>query len=84
MACGTPVIVSNASSLPEVAGNAGLCLPPRDVDAWRDALQQAHNDADWRRAAAERGLAEAARFTWTQTAAQTVAAYQRALDGRPA
>ena len=84
MACGTPVIVSNASSLPEVAGNAGLCLPPRDVDAWRDALQQAYTDAGWRHEAAERGLTEAARFTWTQTAAQTAASYQRALDGRPA
>ena len=84
MACGTPVIVSNASSLPEVAGNAGLCLPPRDVDAWRDGLQRAYADADWRREAAERGLTEAARFTWTNTAAQAVAAYQRALNGRPA
>jgi glycosyltransferase involved in cell wall biosynthesis len=82
MACGTPVIVSNASSLPEVAGNAGLCLPPRDVNAWRDALQRAYDDADWRAEAAERGLTEAARFTWTNTAAQTARAYQKALNGQ--
>lgn len=79
MACGTPVIVSDASSLPEVAGNAGLCLPPLDVAAWRDALRRAYEDDDWRAGAAARGLAEAARFTWTNTAIQTVNAYHKAL-----
>lgn len=80
MACGTPVIISDASSLPEVAGDVGLCLPPRDVDAWRDALQRAYNDSDWRRDAAQRGLAKAQQFTWEDTAQRTVAAYAKAIS----
>jgi glycosyltransferase involved in cell wall biosynthesis len=80
MACGTPVVVSDASSLPEVAGGAGLCLPPRDVDAWRQALQRAYDDADWRQDAARKGLAKAQQFTWQDTAQRTVAAYAQAMN----
>ncbi len=79
MACGTPVITADASSLPEVAGNAGLCVPPDDVGAWTTALQQAWEDPVWRQAARERGIIEAARFTWARTAAQTVKSYSKAL-----
>jgi len=79
MACGTPVIVSAASSLPEVAGDAGLTVPPLDVDAWRAALARAAGDADWRSEARDRGLERAACFTWARTAEQTIAAYRRAM-----
>lgn len=79
MACGTPVIVSDASSLPEVAGNAGLCIPPHDVDAWADALHRAYIDAAWRESATARGLAEAKRFTWRHTAESTIQSYRRAV-----
>jgi glycosyltransferase involved in cell wall biosynthesis len=80
MACGTPVIVSDASSLPEVAGEAGMCLPPRDTTAWTEALRRAFGDEEWRSAARERGLVEARRFSWAETARQTVASYQKALN----
>lgn len=80
MACGTPVIVSDASSLPEVAGNAGMCLPPQDVQAWTAGLQRAYADDVWRTQARERGLTEAARFHWRQTAQATIASYRRALN----
>jgi glycosyltransferase involved in cell wall biosynthesis len=79
MACGTPVIVSDASSLPEVAGSAGLCLPPQDVPAWTNALRMAGSDAGWRQQASARGLEQAARFSWIETARQTVASYGKAL-----
>jgi glycosyltransferase involved in cell wall biosynthesis len=79
MACGTPVIISDASSLPEVAGDAGLRLPPRDEAAWTAALRRAYEDADWRAEAGERGLLEAKRYDWRETAAQTVQSYRRAL-----
>jgi alpha-1,3-rhamnosyl/mannosyltransferase len=82
MACGTPVIVSDASSLPEVAGNAGLCVPPGDVGRWTEALRQARDDADWRSTARQRGFAEAARYTWQNTARQTVESYRKALKAR--
>jgi glycosyltransferase involved in cell wall biosynthesis len=80
MACGTPVIVSDASSLPEVAGQAGLCIAPHDVPAWTEALRRASRDADWRLQARENGLREARRYTWAKAAAQTIASYQHALD----
>jgi glycosyltransferase involved in cell wall biosynthesis len=79
MACGTPVIVSDASSLPEVAGSAGMCVSPHDVDAWSESLRRAASDDPWRSAASERGLVKAARYSWTETASRTVASYQRAL-----
>lgn len=79
MACGTPVIVSDASSLPEVAGDAGVCLPPHDIPAWTNALRRAYQDADWRAEAGLKGLVEAERYRWAQTARETVASYQKAL-----
>jgi glycosyltransferase involved in cell wall biosynthesis len=81
MACGTPVIVSDASSLPEVAGDAGLCLPPHDVDAWAQALHKAFTDSEWREAAIQQGLEQAGRFSWRHTARQTIESYRRALNG---
>lgn len=80
MACGTPVIVSDASSLPEVAGDAGLCVPPHDIEAWTQALGRAFYDAEWRAEAAQRGINQAQHFTWQRTADQTVASYKRVLE----
>ena len=79
MACGTPVLVADTSSLPEAAGDAGRCLPPHDEAAWTAALAQTMHDAAWRAEASERGRARARQFTWALTAAQTVASYRRAL-----
>lgn len=79
LACGTPVLVSQASSLPEAAGAGGKLLPPDQEDAWTAALAQAIHDADWRAEARERGRAHAARFTWAETARHTVDCYRRAL-----
>lgn len=79
MACGTPVIVSDASSLPEVAGSAGMCLPPHDIDAWAEGLRRAVHDDAWREQTAAHGIEQAGRFTWAETARQTLASYQRAV-----
>ena len=82
MACGTPVIISDASSLPEVAGSAGITLPPHAVDQWTQALQRAHGDAAWRKQATEQGYAQAKRYSWQLTAVQTINSYQQALQPR--
>jgi glycosyltransferase involved in cell wall biosynthesis len=78
-ACGTPVLTSNCSSLPEAAGDAALHVAPRDVGAMSEGLHRLLTDAalcdDLRR----RGLAHAARFTWRKTAATTAAVYRRTL-----
>jgi glycosyltransferase involved in cell wall biosynthesis len=79
MACGTPVIVSDASSLPEVAGSAGLTLPPHDREAWTDALHKAVVDAGWRARASQQGLQEARRYGWHITAQETIRSYSCAL-----
>jgi glycosyltransferase involved in cell wall biosynthesis len=82
MACGTPVVSSNTSSLPEVIGDAGLLLPPTDVLKWQETLTQVTSNpalcADLR----QRGLRQAARFTWENTARQTYAIYQEAYAAR--
>lgn len=80
MACGTPVLVSDASSLPEVVGDAGMCVPPHDVEAWRGALRHAEVDAAWRAQAREQGITQAACFSWSKTARDTLNSYRKALD----
>ncbi len=79
MACGTPVMVSAASSLPEVVGTSGLALPAHDIDAWTTALELAQNDANWRGQASQQGYQEAQRYRWQATARQTLRSYTCAL-----
>jgi glycosyltransferase involved in cell wall biosynthesis len=78
MACGTPVITSNVSSLPEVAGEAGLLVDPTDAEALAEALRQVWRDADLRQEMRTRGLAQAARFSLAALARQTMTVYQEA------
>ncbi|MFM7677828.1 MAG: glycosyltransferase, partial [Roseiflexaceae bacterium] len=75
MACSTPVITSNTTSLPEVVGTAALTVPPDDVLAWRDALVLLLTDARKRQQLAAAGLHRASRFSYATTAMQTVALY---------
>jgi glycosyltransferase involved in cell wall biosynthesis len=79
MACGTPVLSSDASSLPEVAGSAGLSLPPHDIAAWTEALRRAYHDDAWRTESSRHGLIEAGRYRWSQTANATIDSYRKAL-----
>jgi glycosyltransferase involved in cell wall biosynthesis len=80
MACGTPVIASNTSSLPEVIGEAGLLVDPHDVSAIAAALDRLVSDAALRADLKKRSVDRAAAFTWERTAAQTLAVY-RAIIG---
>jgi len=68
MACGAPVVSSNASSLPEVAGDAALYFDPRDVDAMANAMHRALSDAALRDELRARGLAQARKFSWEKAA----------------
>ncbi len=77
MACGTPTMTSNASSLPEVTGPDGaLLVDPLDVEGLAAALARLLGDAGLRSALRERGLARAARFTWAEAARQLWAVYE--------
>lgn len=75
MACGTPVLTSSVSSLPEVAGDAALLVPPTDVDAIAEGLARLLQDSALRADLAERGGRRAARFSWERCARETLAVY---------
>ncbi len=76
MACGTPVITTRTSSLPEVAGNAALLVDPQDSDALAGTICRVLDDPALRRQMREAGLNQAARFDWISTARATVAVYR--------
>lgn len=71
MACGTPVVVSNASSLPEVVGDAGLLVDPADVEGWTEALERVFGDADLHATLRRRAVLRAAEFGWDRAAHRT-------------
>jgi glycosyltransferase involved in cell wall biosynthesis len=75
MSCGTPVVCSNTSSLPEVAGDAALLVDPLNIDALAETIGQVATQTEMRQAMREKGLAQAARFSWARTAQETRAAY---------
>ena len=79
MACGTPVVASAATSLPEVVGEAGLLAPPRDEAAWVEALRLLTEDRELHDRLAAEGQQRAARFTWEETARRTVDVYRSVL-----
>lgn len=80
MACGTPVIASNQSSLPEVVGEAGILVNPRDVGAIAEAISRLLVDSELRQRLSEAGLAQAAKFTWPEMGMKLVKLYQQVLD----
>jgi len=76
MACGTPVICSNVSSLPEVAGEAALKIPPGDIHALADALVEVLTNPETSARLASAGPSQAARFTNESMARNTLAVYE--------
>lgn len=76
---GTPVACSNATSLPEVAGDAALYFDPQDPEAITAAIERLLVDDGLRERLAAAGPGQAAKFTWGQTAAATLATYRRTL-----
>jgi glycosyltransferase involved in cell wall biosynthesis len=81
-ACGTPVLTSDVSSLPEAAGDAALLVDPYDVEALATGLGRMLTDESLRLELRERGLVHAERFSWPRTAQQTARVYRRALAER--
>ena len=77
MASGVPVLTSNTSSLGEIAGDAAETIDPTNTDAMTDAIRRLAMNAALRRDRAERGLARARMFSWTQTAREMLAVYHR-------
>lgn len=82
MACGTPVICSTASCLPEVVGDAGLLAEPQSSEAFCDALERVLGNPAQAAVLRERGLRRAAGFTWDRTARATLEVYHDVAQGR--
>jgi glycosyltransferase involved in cell wall biosynthesis len=80
MACGCPVITSNVSSLPEVAGDAGLLVDPESVAEIAAAMARIASEPGLRERLAKAGLRQAARFSW-ETCASEVLAILRKVAG---
>jgi glycosyltransferase involved in cell wall biosynthesis len=72
MACGAPVIVSDAAALPEVVGDAGVLFPPREPEALAEAILRLLGDDALRRAMSRGGLARAAGYSWEAAAQRTL------------
>jgi glycosyltransferase involved in cell wall biosynthesis len=82
MACGTPTITSLASSLPEVAGDGAILVDPEDVEQLAEAMRRVLTSPDLAGQLRARGLLQASRFPWEQTAAATREVYRSVLASR--
>jgi alpha-1,3-rhamnosyl/mannosyltransferase len=81
MACGTPVVASNVSALPEVVGSAGLLVDPHDPETLAGAIRRVWGDGGLRDELRARGLAQASQFSWERTARLTLEVYRNVLAG---
>jgi len=79
MAAGVPVLTSNVSSLPEVAGDAAITVDPYDVDAISDGLAKLIQDSQLRDTLIQKGLARSREFTWEKSARHLLSIYQDLL-----
>jgi glycosyltransferase involved in cell wall biosynthesis len=77
MACGTPVLTSNATSLPEAVGDAAICVDASDLKALTEGLSRVLFDTELRRTLRARGIARADRFTWERSARELLGALAR-------
>lgn len=77
MACGTPVVVSNAGALPEIVGDAAVVVRPEDPEDIANGISWVLSNASFRSSLVERGLARAAAFSWERAARETLAIYEQ-------
>lgn len=80
MAAGTPVVCSNTSALPEVAGDAALLFDPHDVEAMRETMRKVLEDEALRAELVERGLERAKSFSWERCARETLRVLEKAAE----
>lgn len=80
MACGTPVVVSDTASLPEVVGDAGVYVNPYDVEDIAQGIYRVLTDQGLRRQLWEKGLARVKLFTWERSARETLKVFEEVLE----
>lgn len=81
MACGTPVITSHVSSLPEVVGDAAILIDPNNIDELAGAIYNVLANKDLQKELREKGIRQAKKFSWSETAKQTLRVYEEVLSG---
>lgn len=79
MACGTPVVASDAASIPEVVDSAGILVDPGDIDNIATEMDRVLSDDSLHHALSEKGMNRAAEFSWKRTAKQTASVYKQVL-----
>ena len=77
MACGVPVITSNKSSLPEIAGEAGILVNPEDAGEMREAIISVLDDDSMKQEMIRKGLERAKTFSWERCARETLRLYKK-------
>lgn len=80
MACGTPVVSANASSLPEVVGGGGVLVDPANIEGFAEAITKILDDKDEAKRLSQAAIIQAARFTWKQCATQHLEVYRELLS----
>ena len=80
MACGCPIITSNSSSLPEVAGDAAIMINPQNVNAFAGAIKRVLTDENLRKEMIEKGLKQAKKFSWEKCAKETLKVYRETAN----
>ena len=81
MKCGTPVVVSDSSSLPEVSGSAAFTVSPKNVEQISDTLYNVLINPQLRKGMAEEGAKQVSRFSWSETADKTLEVYREVCEG---
>ncbi len=82
MACGTPIIASNVTSIPELAGDAAILIDPMDIDGITAVLIKLSTDSDLRQRLIDRGYHQAQAFSWRRTAQENLQIYHAAIEHR--
>jgi alpha-1,3-rhamnosyl/mannosyltransferase len=80
MTCGTPVVASNSSSIPEVVGDAGILVDVGDVDTMKTSIEQICEDDKEFYRLSSLGIIQAEKFSWKKCADETYSAYRYALE----
>ena len=80
MACGTPVICSNSTSLPEVVGDAAISIDPLNITSWADAISEILSNEELRHNLRVKSQTRANQFSWERMTLETLAVYQEVAD----
>lgn len=81
MACGTPVVTSNVSSMPEVGGDAAIYVDPENEDQIKQSIEKILKDKELQKKLREKGIVQAKKFSWQKCADETAGLYKELVNG---